>query len=106
MPKPTRDYRHYPAAYAEVVERLAATGEPQRLGPMPYNEARRVRQDISWWLARLRQATETGDPYALDLVAKANRGLWTIDADPDGSYIILRPNALVTAWEGKESKTC
>lgn len=63
-----RDYRHFPAEYADLVRKFHTTGRAS-IAPLTYKEARAATRDLYRWRMFLSAACDSDedDPYAREL---------------------------------------
>jgi hypothetical protein len=94
-PDARTDYRHFPAAYTDLLLRFRAEGMA-RLGPMPLRDAQSARRDLYRFVGFLRNSPAT-DMHARILTEIASEIVWRIEPGENGSYLTLHWNPIAAA---------
>jgi hypothetical protein len=98
-----RDYRHFPAAYGELIHRFNDKGSAS-VGPMSKKEANVTRRDLYRFRTFLSAAVDAdpSDAFARELLDIFSRVVLNIEpiatVDPRGSHCIVLSLNPVTAW--------
>lgn len=92
------DYRHFPQAYSELLQRFADEGTA-RLGPMKYNAALGARRDLYRYRMFLINAVEDDpdDTFARELYDAARDVYMRVEGSGDECFIVLELNPIVAA---------